>query len=493
MSTKNRKTDWVNPMPAHPTRPPWAEPGRVALGAALTLVALAGGCVNQRQEVAHYRRVLHSHPATAPAALRVPQRLTLAVAMRLANDNNEQLAISGENYLQALIAKNRAFATFLPHVGLSVQDFQQKEFNTTGLPPDFSQFFQTHYFNLPLQTNLNINALHDAALIQAAGTTARQRRALLLDLQSTLLLEVAQTYYQILSDQRAVRVLRTTLRVQQANLASMRRKEKAGIAIRLDVLQSAADTAATRVQLTAIRNRLENGRATLAFQIGVPSLNGARLRNQFNPPAKVPSLVRLDQMAMRRRQDLRAAAYAVVAARQQVTAAIGEYFPSVSVNLDTFLSKQSFPSDSWWSGLFSVNLPLFEGGMIYADVRTAYSQWRQARLEQLRLQRQIREQVRVARDNWHTAVRMVRNLRTEWAAAQAAFEQARHSYGVGLATNLDVITAEDRALASQLAYEQARYTVRVDMLDLLRTTGRLNYSSIARLAKAQPATRLSRF
>ncbi len=447
------------------------------------LTAALAGCVNQKEEVMHYRKVLHSKPATSAAQLIVPARLTLADALRLANDNNEQLAIAGENYLQALIAKDKAFSTFMPTVGVGAQDFQMHEYNTSGLPPGIGNFFQTHYFNVPLQTQLNVNVLRDATAISAAGAYADQRKALLLDLQSNILLEVAETYYQVLSDQRAVAVLRQTLRVQQANVVSQTNKEKAGIALRLSVLQSRADKAKTRVQLTETENYVLQGRATLAFLIGVPTLNGARLLNQFNPPHHLPDLSRLDQIALRQRQDLQAAGYAVAGAEKNVSAAIAEYFPSVSIDFDTFLYKEQFPSDSWWSGLFSANFPIFEGGLIYQNIRIAYSQMRQAMLQRQLLARQILEEVRIARADWLTSVRLTANLKTEMRAAQAAYHQAQHSYNAGVTTNLDVITAQDLALSAQLAYQQARYNQRVRMLNLFRQTGRLTYPIIAQLAQ----------
>lgn len=447
-------------------------------------VASLAGCVNQKEEVMHYRKVLHSKPATSVAQLIVPPKLTLAEALRLANNNNEQLAIAGENYLQALIAKDKAFSTFMPTVGVGAQDFQMHEFNTNGMPPGISNFFQTHYFNVPLQTQLNVNVLKDATAISAAGAYADQRKALLLDLQSNLLLEVAQTYYQVLSDERSVVVLKQTLRVQQANVTSQTNKEKAGIALRLSVLQSDADEARTQVQLTQAENNVDKGRATLAFLIGVPTLNGTQLLNQFNPPHRIPDLAGLDQIALAQRQDLLAASYAVTTSEKNVSAAINEYFPSVSVDFNTFLYKEQFPTDSWWSGLFSANFPIFEGGMIYQNIRSAYSQMRQAMLQRQMLVRQILEQVRIARTDWLTSVRLVANLKTEMRAAQAAYHQAQHSYHAGVATNLDVITAQDLALAAQLGYQQARYDERVRMLNLLRQTGRFTFPIIARLASA---------
>jgi outer membrane protein TolC len=449
----------------------------------LALIAAAAfassGCVNQQQEVAHYQQILNSQPAPAPA--QAPQRLTLAQAMRLANDENEQLAISGEDYLQALIARDRAFATFLPSVSLGAQEYQAKGFNTPPGFPDFTQIFQTRYFNVPLQTQLNVNVLQDATAISAADVFASQRSALLLDMQSTILLEVAQSYYQVLTDEHSVKVLSETLAVEQADVLSMQHKQQAGVALPLDVLQSQASAAQTQTELTDAENDVQTGRATLAFLMGVASLDGVELVDDFHSPAQVPELVQLDQFAQVHRQDTIAAAYAVVFAQKNVSAAFEEYAPTISINFNTFLFKQQFPTDQWWTGLFSINLPLFEGGMIYADIRTAYSKLRQAQLQQQYLAREVQEQVKIDRDNWLTSVQQVNNYYTEMSAAMAAWKQAQHSYSVGLAINLDVITAEDRALNAQLAYQKAIYAERTDMLDLVRETGGLNYAMLSQI------------
>src|SRR5207248_1691144 len=75
--------------------------------------------VNQQREVAHYRRVLGEN--ALPAAnnrLDPAQPLSLEQAMSLANASDESLALRGEDYVQALINKNRIAADFLPTVSL---------------------------------------------------------------------------------------------------------------------------------------------------------------------------------------------------------------------------------------------------------------------------------------------------------------------------------------------------------------------------------------
>ena len=54
--------------------------------------------------------------------------------MALANEDNEQIGLQGENYVQAMIAKSRAVAAFLPTVSFQ-PDFTIEQARETALRP----------------------------------------------------------------------------------------------------------------------------------------------------------------------------------------------------------------------------------------------------------------------------------------------------------------------------------------------------------------------
>ncbi len=101
----------------------------------------------------------------------------------------------------------------------------------------------------------------------------------------------------------------------------------------------------------------------------------------------------------RNRLDVIAAREAVESARQSVSQAMGQYYPSVSLDVDYFLHKESFPIASEWAGILSANVPIFTAGLVHANVRTAWSQLRQSRLAQLQVIRTVDEQVKTAYEN----------------------------------------------------------------------------------------------
>jgi outer membrane protein TolC len=164
------------------------------------LIALSG-CVNQQKEIDTYRKVLDEKAGwwieTEPS-----HPLSLEESLLLANQNNEQLAIKGEEYLQALIDKDRAFSAFLPTIGLSPSLSLQDGYQTMpilGVPN------QPHTWDVPVTGQLNVfNGFRDVSNFRRAGANIDRQKALLKNLQDSLLLEVAQTYYQVLRDEKIV-------------------------------------------------------------------------------------------------------------------------------------------------------------------------------------------------------------------------------------------------------------------------------------------------
>src|SRR4051812_9120221 len=87
---------------------------RTAVLFALAAMPLAG-CTNHSKDVGRYREILDKDAPDA-YTLRPGEPVTLERAMLLANRHNEELAIRGEDFIQALAAKDRAFSAFLPTI-----------------------------------------------------------------------------------------------------------------------------------------------------------------------------------------------------------------------------------------------------------------------------------------------------------------------------------------------------------------------------------------
>ncbi len=473
--------------------------GRLPFIVALASVLGAGCAVDQKKEVATYRKVIDI-PTTAPAAdFTSGQPLTLRRALLLANASNEQLSIEGENYLQSLIERRRAVAAFLPTVSLAPRytirdrtsgggnDDNDNNDNNGGA----SGSSQRETFDVPVTGTINaFNGFSDLARLRSARLTVEQRRALLLDFQEQLLLDVAQVYYQVLRSEESVRVLENSLKVQDARLRDVRGRQQAGVVRPLDVAQTEAQASQTRVSLITARNDVVNGRATLAFTTKA-SVVDSPLIEEFEPPAITSARNELHGTAAQRRRDLQAAAAATRAARQEVEAAWGQYYPSVSLDLNVFAYRETSPDDRDWDAVIRANLPLFSAGLINADVRTAWSLFRQATMSESLTRRQVVQDVEIAHEDLLSSASRLEESHTQLAAAEQAFNQADRSNQIGLATNLERLIAQDQLLAAQLQNVSEQFARKVSYLNLLRATGSLR-SALEEMATTrrttQPAT-----
>jgi outer membrane protein TolC len=177
------------------------------------------------------------------------------------------------------------------------------------------------------------------------------------------------------------------------------------------------------VSLLEAQRRAGTERSALGFLIGA-----AVPKNPLDAALEVPDEVRshdeLYALAEQNRQQLIASAIAVDVAADEVRVQRGRWYPSLVLDLDVFLARDSAPTDQDWRGLIDVNLPLFTGGRIQADVRDALSNLREAKLAYSLMKRSVLRDIEVAVFNLDESRDRVAELRVQLASAQEASQQA---------------------------------------------------------------------
>ena len=168
--------------------------------AGLLLAAAVAGCVNQQKEVLTYQKVLDGPSATMRGSPQSRRRPTEGVVAGcggswLANRRNEQLNVSGEDYVLALIDETRAAQNFFPSVSFAPSFTRQEKFavpSTGGTTNFITKFLPQNYTDLPINTSLRTDVVEDLYAVSAAAKTSEQRKALLLDLQESIRPQVAR-------------------------------------------------------------------------------------------------------------------------------------------------------------------------------------------------------------------------------------------------------------------------------------------------------------
>ena len=440
---------------------------------ALLLILLVGCGINQKREMEIYRSVLDEGQVAPADVFNPTDPLTLKEALGIANTHSEALALSGEDYLQALINKDRAFARFLPTIAFAPSFMRQEKTSLAAENPLIEKFVRDQAVDMPVEGGVRTAPLSDIPAVSQAAYSAEMKRALLLDGRAVLMLDVAQTYYQVLRAENEIDVLSHSVEVQTRRVSDISARNKAGVARSLDVSQAKARLSETRTAVIRAENDAKNGRAMLAMLLGVPDVKG-KLIDGFEVPTGDWPVASLIDQAMTHREDLQASHARVSAAAKQLQAAWGEYFPSVSLNLTRYLSRESFPEDVDWTGLLAVRIPIFSAGLVHADVRTAYSRLRQANFSDSLLRRRIVKELRSAREDLIDTDRRIKEINIQISAAKDAARQVDAAYRSGTAINLEAITARDDQLKAELAGTSARFERTVNYLRLLRAVGCLD-------------------
>lgn len=443
------------------------------------LVALAAGCApDTSKEPQRYREILDTD--TRAVSYVEGQPLSLVDALALANRTSESLALEGEAYLRSIYDKRRAVADLLPSAALAPTYRVREREGGGGYDADLDIPIDAEF--VVFDGNRNVNSYwRDVYLIE-------RQRDRLLEAQEALLFDVAQVYYSIVRAEAQVRVLEGSLQVQGERLRDTQGRQKAGTARPLDVSQTAAQYAATRVGLIEAKRLVGDGRSLLADFLAL-RVQESQLVDGLVTPAEPADLAEQVELARQHRSELAAAGRSIIAAERDVSVAIGAYYPRVSIDFSAFLYRESVPDARTWEGLLSLSFPIFSGGRIDVDVRTAWSFLREAQLIEAQTRRRISREVDQAIRNIAASKDRVSELTIQLRAATDAFNQADASYKAGLGTNLERITAQDAMLQSQLALATERIDQKLLWLDLLRSNGTLRETLLGTgAASTQPTT-----
>jgi len=293
--------------------------------------------------------------------------------------------------------------------------------------------------------------------VEANIATAQASAADVENTRLSLQAELASDYFQLhgLDEQR--QLLDSTVNEYQTALKITSNRHDQGVASGADVAEAQTQLETARAQaidLGVSRTQLEHAIAILTGKapadLTIPS---AAIR--FAPPA-VP--VGLPSELLERRPDIAAAERRVAAANAQIGVAQAAYYPTLSLNASGGFANSmigqlfSLPSRFWSVGPQLLGT-LFDGGKRRATVEQAEANY-DATVAAYR--ESVLDAFQGVEDNL-SALRVLAAEATQQVAATAAAEKSlaltRNRYNSGIATYLEVITAQNAA------YQNERNTV----------------------------------
>jgi outer membrane protein TolC len=415
----------------------------------------------------------------APRAAPADQSVTLDEAYRLAVRNNPTMAMLRERVVQAQAASYRAWSALKPNATFQttfthydqeiVVDFSML---MPGSPPMVlqkqDQWGMVGVANLPIFRGPAYPRI-DMAKKGVEVAKLREIRS-----RQDFLLRVAQAYYMVVSRKEVVTALENKLAVDQKNLAAARSRFEVGQSPRSEVLRADLVVTQDEQSLLTQRNGLDAARRQLAILLVVPgAVDAARPAEPGDPTRSDDEMV---ATALGRRADLKAADLALVIAKQNKKAAWWSFLPSLDATfLWRWTEAAGFAGEkNTWNLTFTLTVPIYDGGLRYADLRDATSRIIEARAQKEALDLEVRAEIVRLRSDLQSATSGLVSAHKAVALARTTAADMEASFEAGAVTQLDVLDANQRLLDAELQLTTTRYTRDLARLALAHAQGQFD-------------------
>lgn len=416
-------------------------------------------------------------PGVSSAADRV---YTLQDAYAAALASNERVRIAREDVVQAESRIEQAFSYIYPRISGQAGYTRYNEV----LPPSNSFVFQ------PLD-EFRAGIVLTQPLYTGGRTLAAYRMAKVMREQSVYslnsvrqqtLMDVSEAYYTVLRAMRIVEVSRESLNrmerhraVTEKEASTRRTKANMSALLRANTLVSQASIALTRAE-----DGLRIARMRLSFLTGLPTDAVISEPGPLDSPAD--GFDRLKEIAYENRDDYRAARMNERIASENITIVKGGHYPQAALEgavryLDS--DPETMMDGTTYYGGIRLQVPIFEGGLMKAEVSEARSRLRQAELSSELLRRSIETEVYESWVGLATTSSVLIASKTQLDDARRNFQNVESLFAEGLASSLSLIDAQQALLAAEIEYVNALYDRDIAVLRLQKAVGIIGKTDIA--------------
>ena len=402
-----------------------------------------------------------------------PQRrqVTLREALQLTARQGPDIAAARAQAAIAQAQVKRAWTAWQPDIALNGtydHSFTPASFNAgpalgdvTVIAPNTRQ--GTFQVSQPLFTpqGLFLPGIANANA-EAAERNADETR-------EQILLSTSRTYLSLQGLEGLLAAARDLEKVALRREQDARARVAAGTEVEIALLRAQTETAAARAQIANRQGQKENLLPLLEALTGEP----------IEPvTARVFELPRMgDEGAQpwENAYSVRSAVAAAKAASKSVNYDQWLWLPSVSGAFrEGYNSTGGFAEQNWTSDLIvSINIPLYDRGVRYAQLAEDRARLNQAQAVLASARARARANWVGARANLTATSAVVQQAATAYQLATRTQSQIEASYRAGVATSLDLTTADQVRFDAQSTEAQARAELEIRKAELAAAEGRL--------------------
>src|SRR3990172_6216289 len=402
-------------------------------------------------------------------------RYTLQDAYTAALATNESIKIAEEGVVQADSRVDQARTYLFPRLTANAGNTW---YNKT-LPPGGGDFLfqplEQFQAGLVLTQPLYTGGRTFAAF-RTARTFFEMSRTQLTTAQQDMLLNVAAAYFEVLKARKLVAVSKDSLsRMEEYKNVTERvastRRSKANSS---DLLRAKTLVSQAAISVVTAQDRLRIARRMISLLTRLPEDAVVLEPPSQKQPAE--NLERLKALSLENRDDFAGARLNRKAAEENITIVRGSHYPQLSAE-GGVRYQDSRPTmimdETVYYGGIRLQVPIFEGGLMKAEVSEARSKLRQAEYATELLRRNIDTEVYEAYVNLETVTSVLESTRLQYADAKENFDTVTYLFSDGLASSLTVIDAQQALFLAEREFVNVTYDRQVAILRLWKSIGLL--------------------
>lgn len=294
-------------------------------------------------------------------------------------------------------------------------------------------------------------------------------------------LAVHQQFYTVLLNRELIGVQEEALRVLEGELANARSRRDAGTGSDFDLLRAEVAVANARPALIRARNAYLTAQDALRTTLGAPGSGAApvtdlAVEGRLDVAARDVALLDAVTTARAQRPELLRQERLEKATARGITAARSGYQPTVSAvagyawSRPSLLTTTASRLDGWSAGL-QASWNIFDAKATAGQVAQAKSRAQQARLSTEEISLAVELEVRTAHASLTEAAELLRAAEQVVTQARESLRLAQSRYSAGVATQLDVLTAQSALTQARSNLAQSQHAYAVALASLDRATG----------------------
>ena len=431
--------------------------------------------------------------AAALAQLQIPQNLagsmptgeasadtvslTLLDAIQRGMKYNIGVIGAGEDARTSRAERMRALRELLPNVSAKLsatgQQVDLAAFGFTGVAGFPNVIGPFSVYDARAYLTQNVLDLSSRRTLHARDEDIKASELTEKDIREQVVLVVTGLYLQGIAGTSRIEAAAAQVSTAEALLKNAQDRKDAGTSPAIDVLRAQVQLQSLQQRQIYYEGESQKQLLALARAIGLPQAQKIKLVDPgFTEPLPPVPLDEMLKTAYTNRRDYQSAQASLRAAELDLSAARAEKYPTADINAN--YGAIGLRPDSSHGTMFiagELNIPIFQGGRVEADVLATDSTVKKRRAALQNLRGQIDNEVRTSLIDTQNAFRQVEVARSSVSLAREQLAQSQDRFRAGVTNNLEVVQSQEAVATAEENLISSLFTFNISRAALVRAEG----------------------